>query len=165
MADLNLLRRALAYNHETGVFTWKISPSQSVKAGDVAGTVHPTGYIHIGYKRRIYRAHRLAWAFMSDTWPSSDIDHINGNCDDNRIVNLRIASDSENLCNRKLCTRNKSGVKGVHWFNPLGKWCAQIGKNGKRYHLGYFSSIEDAAKKVADERIRLHGEFANHGTR
>lgn len=163
MADLNGLKDALSYDAKSGIFTWKVRPSNAVKAGDKAGTVNPLGYVMIGYKGKIYAAHRIAWAFANGEWPSLDIDHINGNPTDNRAINVRLASDSQNLQNRKLCTRNKSGIKGVFWYKASSKWCAQIRKGGKKFYLGYFDRIEDAQKAVIEARNSLHGEFANHG--
>lgn len=163
MADRQTLMRALSYCPTTGLFRWKIAPSQAVKAGDLAGTTHPDGYVVIGYQGRTYRAHRLAWLFIYGGPPSLDVDHANGNGLDNRVGNLREATEAQNLWNRKLCTRNKSGVKGVSWYAAGQKWAAQIRKNGVKYFLGYFEDLAAAEKTVREARGRLHGEFANHG--
>lgn len=160
MADL---LQVLDYFPETGVFVWKISPSQAVKAGDIAGTKHRENYVGIGYKGKLYKAHHLAWFFTYGAFPDQDVDHRDGNRSNNKISNLRLASEAENLWNRKLCTRNKSGVKGVFWYNAGQKRAAQIRKNGAKHFLGYFQNIEDAEKVVREARERLHGRFANHG--
>lgn len=159
MADL---REALEYNPDTGFFTWKISPSQAVKAGDIAGT-KSDDYVHIFYRGVRYAAHRLAWFFVHGHFPETDLDHEDGDQCNNRISNLRPATEAQNLWNRKLCSRNKSGVKGVCWYAAGQKWAAQIRKNGTKYFLGYFANIEDAEKTVREARERLHNEFANHG--
>jgi len=163
MADRKAMMEALSYCPSTGLFHWKVSPSQTVKAGERAGTLHPDGYVVIGYKGRTYRAHRLAWLFIHGALPLVDIDHTDGNGLNNRLDNLRLATEAENLWNRKICTRNKSGVKGVCWYAAGQKWAAQIRKNGVKYFLGYFSDIAAAEKTVKEARARLHGEFANHG--
>lgn len=160
MADVS---EALSYCPETGAFIWKIRPSQAVKAGDVAGTSNDDGYVIIGYRRTLYRAHRLAWFFTHGVFPDVDIDHIDGDPKNNRISNLRLATEAENLWNQKLCTRNKSGVKGVCWYAAGQKGAAQIRKNGVKYFLGYFADIASAEKVVREAREQLHGGFTNHG--
>lgn len=67
----------LIYDPLTGEFTWKVS-SPRRKAGSKAGGVSGAGYIYIGFQKRIYLAHRLAWFIMEGTVPDY-IDHIDGN--------------------------------------------------------------------------------------
>jgi hypothetical protein len=86
-------------------------------------------------------------------------DHRNGNGLDNRRSNLREATQSQNLCNRRPRV-GASGFKGVTWFERLGKWKAQCSKAGKHHNLGYFVDVEDAARAYDDAARRLHGEFA-----
>jgi hypothetical protein len=88
------------------------------------------------------------------------VDHINGNPSDNRIANLREASDAQNCLNRKIRSDNKSGEKGVS-ADPKG-WRARINVNGKTVHLGYFESIDLAADAARRARERFHGEFCRH---
>lgn len=163
MADHDLLHKYLSYSEDSGLFHWKISPCPRVRKGDVAGTNHPSGYINIGFNGKIYAAHRLAWIMHNGNEPIGDIDHIDGNKKNNRIENLRIATEAQNTWNRKICTRNKSGIKGVSWYKAYSKWCAQIRKNGKRHFLGYFNDIKAAETAVIRARNILHGEFANNG--
>ena len=91
-----------------------------------------------------------------------EVDHINGNTLDNRRSNLRVCTSSENQHNRRINMNNRSGVKGVGLHNN-GKWRARIKLNNKSIFLGYFDTKEEAASAVAAARIKLHGEFANHG--
>lgn len=39
---------------------------------------------------------------------------------------------------------NTSGLRGASWVKESGKWKAQIGHKGKRIHLGYFDTAEEA---------------------
>lgn len=160
MADV---LQALNYCPESGIFTWKISPSNSVKKGSIAGASSTGGYIRICFAGKMYSAHRLAWFFCYGVHPIFDIDHIDGNPANNRLANLREATEAQNLWNRRLCSRNKSGVKGVCWYAAGQKWAAQIRKNGVKIFLGYFTSIEEAEKVVRAARQTLHAEFTNHG--
>jgi hypothetical protein len=87
-------------------------------------------------------------------------DHKNHNTLDNRRPNLRICTHSQNLANSVRAINNSSGRKGVCWKKQLGKWCVQIGYHGKRMHVGYYDSIEDATNAYSHKAKELFGEFA-----
>ena len=132
----------LDYNPDTGVFIWKVSRS-SVKAGSVAGTIDGDGYRMIGFVRRRLGSHRIAWVISTGAWPIDQVDHINGIRDDNRIVNLREATDHQNQQNRRRAQRNsKSGFLGVCFHKDVGKWQAQIKIDGKNKYLGLYATPE-----------------------
>src|SRR5690349_20811660 len=112
------VRQVLSYDAITGQFTWRVSKGLRVRAGGNAGFVAQganTGYVIIGIDGRQYRAHRLAWFYVTGEWPPDEIDHINGNRADNRWANLRPATVAENQRNRAKSKRNTSGYKGVYW--------------------------------------------------
>lgn len=92
--------------------------------------------------------------------PAKEVDHRNCNGLDCQRSNLREATASEQRFNQRLSKANKSGVKGVSWDKRRKKWAALIKANGRRYHLGRFDNLNDAASVVAAERERLHGQFA-----
>lgn len=108
-----------------------------------------------------YKAHRIIWVIENGRWPECEIDHINGIRDDNRIVNLRCVTKSENARNSKMRTTNKSGVQGVHFNKLVGKWEAYIWDDGKII-LGYYSDKEIATKVRRDAEVEL-GYHPNHG--
>ena len=85
-----------------------------------------------------------------------EVDHIDGDKLNNRKENLRECTRANNLKNRKLNHNNKTGHKGVFWYdyNDYQKWRAYITLNGKQTYLGYFDNIEDAihARKEAEEK-------------
>jgi hypothetical protein len=80
---------------------------------------------------------------------------------DNRKSNLRMATRSQNNCNRGLRKDNTSGIKGV-CPDPKrpGWWIAQIMHHKKGYNLGSFPDKEQAATAYKEAAIRMHGEFA-----
>jgi hypothetical protein len=80
------------------------------------------------------------------------VDHINRNPLDNRKKNLRIIPAWGNSQNISMLSNNKSGVRGVSWHKPLGKWRAKAAINKKHYHLGYYGSVEEAEKVVTEFR-------------
>lgn len=157
------LRDDLHYDEKTGVFTWQVKRNGCVP-GAVAGTVSgPDYYRNICVRGCLAAAHRLAWLYVKGEWPTDQLDHINGNRDDNRISNLREATQGENSFNRKRYSNNSSGVKGVYWNKSIGKWHAQIRANRKRHHVGFFPSVEAARAAYLAASARLHGEFGSAG--
>lgn len=155
------IRYILKYNPETGVFYNRVDRGARAMEGSEAGTINPRhGYRQIKFKGKMHYAHRLAWLYVTGSWPVDDIDHINGDKLDNRICNLRECTHAENQANSSMQKNNKSGFKGVHWNNPAGKWVAQIGHHGKGEHLGCFDDPSEAAKAYDVAAISLKGEFA-----
>lgn len=154
------LKELLEYNPATGEFFWRVSNSPGVKIGDIAGSVYANGYRYIQVEGLDYRVGRLAWYFVTGEDPLDFIDHKNGQRDDNRFENLRVATNSQNQANRGIPKNNTSGVKGVRWQSSRGKWIAMITIHGKAINLGCYDSIVDAAKAYRNAAIAAWGEFA-----
>lgn len=116
------------------------------------------GYRSIAIGRVIMLNHRIIWEHVHGPIPQGmQIDHINGIKDDNRIVNLRLVTVSQNQQNMRSAKRsNRSGVKGVHWCRSRHKWRAAIEHNRVSYHLGLFTTIEDAQHAYAGAAAFLH---------
>ncbi len=152
------LKGILKYDPETGLFVWVAPRAYRVKAGDVAGWSEPGRYVRINLAGRLYYAHRLAFLYMTGQWPVGDLDHINGIRNDNRWSNLREANRSQNLCNRQL-KAPRSGVKGVVWIEERKKFRASGSKDGKKIHLGYFDTAEEAHDAYKNFSEKAHGEF------
>lgn len=93
-------------------------------------------------KRKIHQL--VAESFLNHTpkGMSLVVDHINNNKLDNRVENLQIITQRENLIKDKSCS---SKYAGVSWFKLRNKWRASISKNGKKIHLGLFTNEYDAA--------------------
>lgn len=162
-----LLRELLRYEPDTGQLFWRERPRSLFTldrefrrwngryAGKPASYRRGTGYLGLFVFRRGFSAHRIAWAMHHDEWPVGDIDHINGDREDNRICNLRDVTRSENCRNAKLSKANKTGAIGVTYRR--GKWRASM-----HIHLGLFDTLEAAvaARKEAEARFGYH---PNHG--
>ncbi len=154
------LRRVLSYNAITGDLFWLETTSSRVKPGDRAGGVNKsTGYIGVKIFGKVWRAHRVAWAIQTGSWPTSEIDHINGEKADNRFTNLRAATRSQNCSNTKTYKNNKSGFKGVHQRSN-GRWRATVYCAKRRYDLGHFNTAAEAHAAYCASSRELHGEFA-----
>ena len=160
------LKSILHYNKHTGVFTWAVSRTASIKVGDEAGGEHSGGYLQISISlhsiSKSYKAHRLAWLYEYGEWPREHLDHISHDRKDNRIENLREANNSQNSRNISKRKTNKSGFNGVHWSKQAKKWCASIAVNCKKINLGYFTDKNEAicARLHANRLYKFH---ANHG--
>lgn len=101
-------------------------------------------------------AHRLAWKMFYGAEPFGQVDHIDGNRDNNKIINLRLANQSENSQNQKKARAdNKSGFLGVS-TRSNGRFSATIGIGRKRIHLGTYSSPEDAHKAYLQAKEQIH---------
>jgi len=149
------LRTMLAYDKTTGIFTWIIRPSKAIHAGDIAGNTNKFGYVTIGVKKKVYKAHRLAWFYAHNVWPNGLIDHINGRKDDNRLCNLRVVAADGNSQNvRRPNRHNKSGFLGVIWFQ--NKWRANITINRKTRWLGDYLTPEEAHQAYLNAKREHH---------
>lgn len=104
------------------------------------------------------RLHRL---IMDITDDNMVVDHINHNGLDNRKCNLRICTNSQNICNCKIPKNNKSGHKEVYWSIDKNKWTAQITINNKTKYLGRYDKLEDAIKARKEAAEKYYGEYAN----
>jgi hypothetical protein len=89
-----------------------------------------------------------------------EADHINHNSLDNRKSNLRICSHKNNQRNQKAQLGKSSVCKGVSWRKDTSKWTAYIDFDGERFHLGCFSTEDEAAKAYDVAAHRFFGEFA-----
>lgn len=153
------LKDILHFNPDTGEFRWLVSAGKR-SAGDIAGCHNNEGYYRICISRKSYTAHRLAWLYIYGEFPPNCLDHINGIRDDNRIINLRLASRSENCWNTKVIGLGYSKYKGVSWHKKDKKWCAAIKKDRKTYFLGNFKLEEQAAAAYDWHATLKFGMFA-----
>lgn len=149
---LERLKSVLRYDPYTGVWVWLVYRKRSCKnIGDRADVPHSKGYRQLGIDGKTYMAHILAWFYVTGEWPKELIDHENTIKDDNRWDNLREATKSQNMYNKK--STSQSGAKGVYKV-----------KNG-RYRvliqLGTFDTLEEASKIYNDAALKLQGEFAH----
>jgi hypothetical protein len=165
-ARIAYFKSLLEYQPHFGLFRWKESRrgyAGKAKAGAIAGTLRSDGYVAIGIDGTTYRAHVLAWWFMTGlpVPRGKDLDHKNQVRSDNRWSNLRLKDRSGNNHNADPQKSNKSGVKGVSWVQSRNKWDARITVNGHVIVLGRYADFRDAvAARLAAEQQYL-GEIAS----
>jgi hypothetical protein len=155
------IKENLRYDPETGYLWW-------TKRGRGRFFDKPVGSVKQGYIRVHHRygglmlkhyAHRLAWFFYYGVWPKNQIDHINSIRDDNRIVNLREATRTENNRNANPREGGSSKYKGVSWNKHRCKWVVRIG-SGEKSYLGSYDTEQEAALTYNKAALNRFGEFA-----
>lgn len=161
MKELSIerLKEVVSYDPVTGIFVWLVRPSNRTNVGALAGWFHShSKYWLLSIDGQKYRAHRLAWYYMTGAWPPDQIDHINGKRDDNRFENLRPVTNAENGCNQRQAKSNNlsSGLLGVSLGKNGKNWGAHIKAQGKMRHLGYFGTKEEAHDAYVEAKRRFH---------
>ena len=155
-----ILDERYVFNLETGIVTNRIRTAQRTKVGEEAGCLNLYGYRQICINGRYCLTARVIWFFVKGEWPAN-IDHINHDRSDNRLINLRSVTNAENSRNRSKSPRNTSGVMGVSWNKAARKWCARIQVNSKQIHLGLFTNMADAITARAAAKVK-YGFSQNH---
>lgn len=148
------LKELLTYDPATGVIVWRVARRDRI--GEKAGALNSFGHRQIRLNGKLYLAHRLAWLYLHGEWPETNIDHINGVPDDNRIDNLRLATSKQNQENVKLRVDNASGCRGVNWNHREHKWVARVQHHKQRIHVGKFDLLKDAIAAVKEARDQLY---------
>lgn len=177
------IHKLLAYDPASGMLVWKHRPISLFRdgyrtadaearswnrrySGQPAFTsVNNHGYRHGTIFGKSYQAHRVIWAIVHGHWPLGEIDHINGDRTDNRLVNLRDVPPAENRKNQTRSVKNTSGATGVHWCNTWSRWVAKIMVDRKTKVIGTFKSFEEAkaAREAASKKMGFadgHGKEA-----
>lgn len=149
------LKSIFEYEPVTGILRWKEARSNMIK-GSIAGSIHPSGYKVVTIESESYKLHRIIWIMLFANIPDGFyIDHINGIKFDNRLENLRLATNSQNQQNRPAPKNSSSGYRGVTWHKQMQKWMARICHNGKRTTIGFYDNAEDAYEAYKKEAITL----------
>ena len=158
------LKSVLIYDPETGIFIWRWRDALPLnwnrrRAGCVAGSRDKRGYVLLGLDGRVYPAHRLAWVYEHGDvlGRTDDVDHKEDPKWDNRICNLRPATASQNLGNRKR-SRGKLLPKGV--YAERHRFRAILRHNGRSNSLGTYGTIEEAHAAYRAKASLVFGEFA-----
>ena len=152
------LSSLLRYDPHTGEIHWVAAGKGKIKK-KAAGTIMRSGYIGVLIFGKRYLAHRVAWALAYQAWPEHQIDHINGIKTDNRIENLRLATNAQNGKNYGANKTNTSGIKGVSWCKQTQKWRAFIRVDGKQLDKGRHLNKDVAIAFRQAAEIEHFGEW------
>lgn len=171
----DVVSKIIRADFSTGKLYWLERPAEMFNSADDAkawnnrfsgkeafATLDAVGYFRGKiFGRRLF-AHRVIMLLATGEWPPEQIDHINGVRHDNRLVNLRNASQLENGKNQRLPSHNTTGVVGVSWRVRENKWHSRICVQQEHINLGLYDSFEEAVK-VRKEAEALYGFHENHG--
>ena len=157
MLTAEKLREIVSYDADSGVFTRLSCFQRPDVLGAIENNQSDNCYARITIDGERHYLHRLAWLYMTGTWPADEIDHINGCRTDNSWRNLRHVSRQANAQNlRNIRANNKSGITGVSWDSARNKWVSRI-KVGKTYKLvGRFDSIEESGIAYLAAKRKYH---------
>lgn len=174
LPDQAFLRECFDYHPAVGFLVWRVRPDHHFKkiadaqtwntknAGRPAGRTRKDGRTVIMLAGGLWLASRLIWKMHHGTDPA-EIDHRDNDASNDRLENLRAATQFENMRNSRRHRDNQSGAKGVWKIQKNGRYAAQIRVDGKTRHLGCFDTPKEAgAAYVAAARLHF-GEFANGG--
>ncbi len=154
------LREMFHYDAISGLFIRKVRTLSSQKAGDIPGSIDAHGYRVMRIGKKIYKAHRLAILYCTGQMPEHlEVDHIDGNRQNNALHNLRLVDRKTNTENhRKAHSHSKTGLLGASFSKSKGKFVAQIRANGVVHYLGQYDDAQSAhAAYVAAKRIQHKG--------
>ena len=147
------------FDYKDGQLYWKNRTSNRNKLGAKAGSPDKHGYVNICFNYKKHKMHRIIYLMHYGYLPK-EIDHIDGNPQNNAIENLREANRSQQLCNTKLRKNNSSGIKGVCWDKSKQKWLVRVNKDSKNVYMARFDDLELAELVAIEARAKFHGEYA-----
>lgn len=126
-------------------YKWHVWYNKNNDSFYVMSTMYQ-GLIEGKPKYKVIYLHR----YLTDAAEGDYVDHLNHDTLDNRMNNLELKTNSENLLNRKGANKNNStGIRNVN-IAYGGKYQVQFSREGKRIHLGYYDTVEEA-QKIADD--------------
>jgi hypothetical protein len=106
------------------------------------------GYHTVNLKQKTMKIHILvAMAFLGHVPSGTNkicVDHINNIKNDNRLENLQLLTNRQNISKGFLGKKTSSQYIGVSWCKRRNIWRANIYINGKRKSLGYYKTEIEA---------------------
>jgi hypothetical protein len=148
-----LLDELFTYNLDTGIVNWKSSRSNRIKVGDIVGYKTPYGYLQVRLEGKLWMLHRLIWMIQTGKMPCGEIDHKDGQRDNNSWDNLRDVSKYTNMQNRKRADKDSlTGVLGVCFDKQSGKFRAQLIMNKVKILNKLFNTAEEASNAYKEAK-------------
>ena len=143
------LQEILHYDTRSGEFRWRTQDELAHRRGAIAGCSMRSDYWCIHVDGRSYRAHQLAWLYMTGEWGRPLIEHRDGDPFNNRWRNLRLANCLHNVSRSPPRRRERSVFAGIALDRRSGQWTANISQGERVYCLGRFPTNEAAHEAYA----------------
>lgn len=168
--DIDFINSIFNYDALTGSLTWKERLGvpkwwNTRYAGKEPKSTDKLGYIRAKITRGDFSSyvsvHRICF-FIANGYVPEIVDHIDGNVQNNKAVNLRVATHSKNAWNRAPNKGTATGMKGVsvHYDNGVATgYISRIGHNGKRIYLGFFKTAKEASDTYNKKELELRSEW------
>jgi hypothetical protein len=147
------------FEYREGKLYWKVDRTNKTKAGMLVGSFGE--YNTVCLNRKKIGVHRIIFMMFHGYMPDY-IDHIDRNTLNNKIENLRPATNTTNQYNAKISKNNTSGYKNVSWDKACNKWKVALRADKKSVLIGHFGDLDLAGLVAKEARIKYHGEFARH---
>jgi hypothetical protein len=168
------LNECFSYDPETGLLTWKHRPVEHFKSmgmykawntrcvDNTITCLSKNGYLLLTLDAKNYYAHRIIYKLVTKKDPLEHIDHANGIKSDNRWRNLREATHSDNMRNRKAHKDNTCGYRGVTYHKncKVYKFSARIYLDGEHKGLGFYKTPEEARDAYNAASDLYYGAFS-----
>lgn len=160
-----LLENSFEFDLENGKLYWKnVSKHHNQLKGKEAGYAvknkNNKFYWVIKLNNKVYKRGRLIYFCINNDFPFPCIDHINGNSLDDRPINLRQATITQNNWNHRGRKKKTNLPMGIRTNN--NKFVARISHNKKQITIGTFDNLNDAKKAYMEKRIELYGNFSGY---
>ena len=163
--DADFAREMFDYDAEIGIVTRKIARSSAL-VGQKVGRHDARGYLRFEFlwwgQKYSVAVHRLGWLIYHGEWPKDQLDHINGIRDDNRLCNLREATQAQNNANTRMYKNNTSGHKNIKWEPDRQRYGVFIRYDNKLHRLGRFKTLEEAIAVRNAKYEEIYGEFTRY---
>lgn len=138
--------------YQNGYLFWKETIHNKCQKDSPIGSPNNLGYLRVQFQKKRYYVHRIIWEVFNGSIPIGyEIDHIDGNPNNNQILNLRLLTHTQNLHSSRKLTRNTSGVLGVSWSKHHQKYDASITIKGTR-HRTLFHNLKDAEEYIKTKK-------------
>lgn len=153
------LLTVLDYNPETGAMKWRDGQTNArhAKHHREFGWVDDKGRKYVHINQRAYAAHRLAWFYVTKSWPEAHVAPVNGDYLDLRFENLTLETPSQTAMRGRQRKNNTSGMRGVCWDKSRNKWIVIFKAHGQTRNLGRFDTKEEASAAYEKARAEVLG--------
>lgn len=146
------------YDPETGLLSYKKRTGSKCNMQEGSAGSSSGRYKTVSFKGMNYLQHRVAWKMHYKSEPPQIIDHINFDKHDNRIVNLREATKSQNIAYSNSPPRTSTGIRGLTWCGRDRNWRGKISLNGTSI-IRYSKNRDEVVEWLKTKREELYGEF------